>query len=62
MKLIGATAYYVIPDLDKSPIIKQDVERISHGDTPESLVRQGRNIKRRVLSRALRWQLEAGSS
>jgi formyltetrahydrofolate deformylase len=58
VKLIGATAHYVTADLDEGPIIEQDVERISHADTPDDLVRQGRDIERRVLSRALRWQLQ----
>jgi formyltetrahydrofolate deformylase len=58
VKLIGATAHYVTADLDEGPIIEQDVERISHADSPEDLVRQGRDIERRVLSRALRWQLD----
>jgi formyltetrahydrofolate deformylase len=58
VKLIGATAHYVTADLDEGPIIEQDVERISHHDTPDDLVRQGRDIERRVLSRALLWQLE----
>ena len=58
VKLIGATAHYVTADLDEGPIIEQDVERISHNDTPEDLIRQGRDIERRVLSRALLWQLE----
>ena len=58
VKLIGATAHYVTADLDEGPIIEQDVERISHADSPEDVVRQGRDIERRVLSRALRWQLD----
>jgi formyltetrahydrofolate deformylase len=58
VKLIGATAHYVTADLDEGPIIEQDVERISHADSPDDLVRQGRDIERRVLSRALRWQLD----
>jgi formyltetrahydrofolate deformylase len=58
VKLIGATAHYVTADLDEGPIIEQDVERISHSDSPDDLVRQGRDIERRVLSRALRWQLD----
>ena len=58
VKLIGATAHYVTADLDEGPIIEQDVERISHRDTPEDLVRKGRDIERRVLSRAVRHQLE----
>jgi formyltetrahydrofolate deformylase len=57
VKVIGATAHYVTGDLDEGPIIEQDVERISHRDTPEDLVRKGRDIERRVLARALRWRL-----
>jgi formyltetrahydrofolate deformylase len=58
VKLIGATAHYVTSDLDEGPIIDQDVERISHRDTPDDLVRKGRDIERRVLARALRHHLE----
>jgi formyltetrahydrofolate deformylase len=58
VKLMGATAHYATPDLDEGPIIEQDVERISHRDTPEDLVRKGRDIERRVLARALRYHLE----
>ena len=53
VKLIGATAHYVTGDLDEGPIIEQDVERISHADTPDGLVAKGRDIERRVLSRAV---------
>jgi formyltetrahydrofolate deformylase len=58
VKLIGATAHYVTADLDEGPIIEQDVERISHADTPDDLVRKGRDIERRVLARAVRHHLE----
>ncbi len=58
VKLIGATAHYVTADLDEGPIIEQDVERINHFATPDDLVRKGRDIERRVLSRALAWHLE----
>jgi formyltetrahydrofolate deformylase len=58
VKLIGATAHYVTRDLDEGPIIDQDVERISHRDTPDDLVRKGRDIERRVLARAIRYHLE----
>ena len=58
VKLIGATAHYVTGDLDEGPIIEQDIERISHSDTPEKLVRKGRDIERRVLARALLYHLE----
>jgi formyltetrahydrofolate deformylase len=57
VKLIGATAHYVTADLDEGPIIEQDVERISHADTPEDLIRKGRDIERRVLARAIEWHL-----
>ncbi len=53
VKLIGATAHFVTSDLDEGPIIEQDVERITHRDTPDTLVRKGRDIERRVLARAL---------
>jgi formyltetrahydrofolate deformylase len=58
VKLIGATAHYVTSDLDEGPIIDQDVERISHRDMPDDLIRKGRDIERRVLARAIRYHLE----
>lgn len=58
VKLIGATAHFVTADLDEGPIIEQDVERISHNDTAEDLVRKGRDIERRVLARAITFFLE----
>jgi formyltetrahydrofolate deformylase len=58
VKLIGATAHYVTQVLDEGPIIDQDVERISHRDTPDDLVRKGRDIERRVLARAIRYHLD----
>jgi len=58
VKLIGATAHYVTPDLDEGPIIAQDVEPVRHADYPEDLIRKGRDIERRVLARAVRLHLE----
>lgn len=58
VKMIGATAHYVTTDLDEGPIIHQDVEAISHADTPEDLVRKGRDIERRVLAAAVLYHLE----
>jgi formyltetrahydrofolate deformylase len=58
VKVIGATAHYVTGQLDEGPIIDQDVERISHRDSPEDLIRKGRDIERRVLARAVRYHLE----
>lgn len=57
VKMIGATAHYVTADLDEGPIIAQDVEHVTHADSPETLVRKGRDIERRVLARAVRHHL-----
>jgi len=57
VKMIGATAHYVTSDLDEGPIVHQDVEAISHADTPDDLVRKGRDIERRVLAEAVRLHL-----
>eukprot|EP01037_Dinobryon_pediforme_P014340 gene14340-14464_t len=61
VKLIGATAHYVTGDLDEGPIIEQDVERITHADKPDDLVRKGRDIERRVLARAVQLHLDGRS-
>jgi formyltetrahydrofolate deformylase len=58
VKMIGATSHYVTADLDEGPIIVQDVEHISHVDTPDDLVRKGRDIERRVLARAVAFHLQ----
>lgn len=58
VKMIGASAHYVTADLDEGPIIHQDAEPISHADTPEHLVRKGREIENRVLAEAVRLHLE----
>ena len=58
VKMIGATAHYVTADLDEGPIIVQDVEAITHADTPDDLVRKGRNIEQRVLARAVLYHLQ----
>ncbi len=58
VKMIGATAHYVTADLDEGPIITQDVEAVSHADTPDDLVAKGRDIEARVLAAAVRNHLE----
>ncbi|MFT6388253.1 MAG: formyltetrahydrofolate deformylase [Cellvibrionaceae bacterium] len=58
VKLIGATAHYVTPDLDEGPIIEQSVERVSHANTPDELVDIGQDIEAVVLHRAVRWHAE----
>lgn len=55
VKLIGATAHFVTPILDEGPIIEQDVVRVNHAFTPELLTAIGKDVERRVLTRAVRW-------
>lgn len=57
VKIIGATAHYVTPDLDAGPIIEQDVVRVSHRDSIADLIRKGRDLERMVLARAVRLHL-----
>lgn len=58
VKLIGATAHYATASLDEGPIIDQNVERVSHRDSVEDLLRKGRHIERSVLVHALRAHLD----
>jgi len=58
VKLIGATAHYVTPELDEGPIIEQDVERVDHAHSADELAAVGRDIECRVLARAVRWHVE----
>lgn len=54
VKLIGATAHFVTPDLDEGPIIEQEVERVNHTLTAEALAEIGRDVERLALSRAVK--------
>jgi formyltetrahydrofolate deformylase len=58
VKVVGATAHYVTPELDAGPIIDQDVARVSHRDSVDDLKHLGRDLERRVLARAVRWECE----
>ncbi len=58
VKIIGATAHYVTPDLDAGPIIEQDVTHISHRDEVTDLIRKGKDLERLVLARAVRLHLQ----
>jgi formyltetrahydrofolate deformylase len=58
VKLIGATAHYVTPDLDEGPIITQAVERADHSHDPETLTAIGRDVEARVLSQAVKLHIE----
>lgn len=54
VKVIGATAHFVTQDLDEGPIIGQDVTHVNHATSPEDLISIGRDIERRVLSKAVK--------
>ncbi|MEN9315768.1 MAG: formyltetrahydrofolate deformylase [Pseudomonadota bacterium] len=58
VKLIGATAHYVTPDLDEGPIIEQDVERVDHAMSPDTLAAIGHDVESVVLARAVKWHVE----
>jgi len=58
VKLVGATAHYVTPDLDEGPIIEQEVIRIDHTHDPRALATVGRDAEALALSRAVRWHSE----
>jgi formyltetrahydrofolate deformylase len=58
VKLIGATAHYVTPDLDEGPIISQAVERADHSDTPDRMAAIGRDTEARVLAQAVKLHIE----
>jgi formyltetrahydrofolate deformylase len=53
VKIIGATSHYVTAELDAGPIIEQDVTRITHKDTPETLILKGKDLEKIVLSHAV---------
>ena len=59
VKLVGATAHYVTPDLDEGPIIEQEVIRIDHTHDPRALATVGRDAEALALSRAVRWHCES---
>jgi len=58
VKLVGATAHYVTPDLDEGPIIEQGLVRVDHSYSPERLVEAGRDVEAQVLARAVTWHAE----
>lgn len=58
VKVIGATAHYITADLDDGPIIEQVVQRVSHRDNVDTLVRKGKNLEQLALANALRAHTE----
>jgi formyltetrahydrofolate deformylase len=58
VKLVGATAHYVTPELDEGPIIEQEVIRIDHTYDARALATVGQDAEALALSRAVRWHGE----
>lgn len=58
VKVIGATAHYVTPDLDEGPIIAQDVANVSHRESVNDLVRLGQDVEKIVLSKAVKIHIQ----
>ncbi|ANN65784.1 formyltetrahydrofolate deformylase [Bordetella bronchialis] len=58
VKIIGATAHYVTPDLDEGPIIEQDIERVDHTMSAQDLTQVGSDVESLVLARAVRSHVE----
>jgi formyltetrahydrofolate deformylase len=58
VKLVGATAHYVTPDLDEGPIIEQGLVRVDHSFSPARLAEAGRDVEAQVLARAVTWHAE----
>ncbi len=58
VKLIGATAHYVTPQLDDGPIIAQDVQPVTHRMSPGELAMVGKDIERVVLARAVQYHAQ----
>jgi formyltetrahydrofolate deformylase len=58
VKIIGATAHFASEDLDEGPIIAQDVIPVNHNHGPKEMARNGHDVEKRVLARAVRYVLE----
>jgi formyltetrahydrofolate deformylase len=58
VKVVGATAHYVTPDLDEGPIIEQEVIRVDHTQDADQLAVAGRDAECLALARAVQWHVE----
>jgi len=58
VKIIGASAHYVTPDLDEGPIIAQEVKPINHTFTIEQMVHLGHDLEAIALSHAVKLHAE----
>ena len=58
VKMVGATAHYVTPELDEGPIIDQIIEPVNHSYSVEQLVEKGQSTECRTLARAVKHHAE----
>jgi formyltetrahydrofolate deformylase len=58
VKVIGATAHYVTPDLDEGPIIVQEVRSIDHRVTVPQMVHIGHDLEATALATAVKLHTE----
>lgn len=58
VKVIGASAHYVTPDLDEGPIITQATEGIDHSFSPADMIELGRHLEGTALLRAVKAHAE----
>lgn len=58
VKIIGATAHFVSDELDRGPIIAQDVIPVDHSHAPSEMAQAGRDVEKIVLARALKLAFE----
>ena len=58
VKIVGATAHFVIEGLDQGPIITQETISVDHTHTPEMMARRGQDVEKIVLARGLNLVLE----
>lgn len=58
VKIVGATAHYVNADLDKGPIIAQDVMPVDHSHSVTEMAQAGRDVEKIVLAKALKLAFE----
>ena len=58
VKVIGATAHYVTPDLDEGPIIAQETRPVDHSHTPRHMINMGHDNEAIALCNAVRLHCE----
>jgi phosphoribosylglycinamide formyltransferase-1 len=54
VRIHGATAHFVVPEMDSGPIIAQGAVPVNEGDTPESLAERVLAVEHRIYPLALR--------